>query len=152
MASDDTPTHDLADRIDDLLHAETQVHDRGVDLTAADVEAVDLPGRVDFGGSELEPAATSSVETQYRSEDDDYAWWHLDAGQYLLSFNEALTGEDEVVLQTRDALRAAGVFHPTLVVSAFDPVPLSVGEGGVRIKENARVTTVVDSGGFVGSR
>ncbi|MFC4357063.1 dCTP deaminase [Halobium salinum] len=152
MSSDDTGPQSFADRIDDLLHAETQVHDRGVDLTAAEIAVVDLPGRVDFGGGELEAAATSPVETHYRSEDDDYAWWHLDAGQYLLSFNESLSGEGDVLMQTRDAMRRAGVFHPTLVVSAFEPVPLSVGEGGVRIKENARVTTVLESGSISESR
>jgi hypothetical protein len=144
MGQHDDPEHALADRIDDLLHAGTQVHDRGVDLTAAEVEVVDLPGRVDFGGGELEAAVTSPVETEYRNEDDDYAWWHLDAGQYLVSFNETLAGSGEVVLQTRDELRTAGAFHPTLFVTELESVPLSVGEGGVRIKENARVTTVLE--------
>lgn len=137
----------LGDRIDDLLHDGTQVRDDGrrVDLTAAEIEAVDLPGRVDFGGDELEAAATSPVETQFRNEDDDYAWWHLDAGQYLVSFNESLTGDGDVVLQTRDEMRARGAFHPTLFVDSFDPVPFSVGEGGIRIKENARVSTAFES-------
>ncbi|MFC6723701.1 dCTP deaminase, partial [Halobium palmae] len=102
-------------------------------------------GRVDFGGGELEAAATTPVETRYRNEDDDYAWWHLDAGQYLVSFNESLTGDGDVVLQTRDEVRARGAFHPTLFVDALDPVPLSVGEGGIRIKENARVSTAFES-------
>lgn len=140
----DAGSTDLADRIDGLLHAETQVHDRGVDLTAAGIDTVDRPGRVDFGGGELEDATTSPAETRYRDEGDDYAWWQLDEGQYLVSFNEALDGDDPVVLQTRDELRARGAFHPTLFVREFEAVPLSVGEGGVRIKENARVTTATE--------
>lgn len=77
----------ITDRVDGLLHEETQIHDGGLDVTAADVLSVDQPGRVDFGGSELESAQLRSVETTYRQPDDDYAWWELDAGQYLVAYN-----------------------------------------------------------------
>ncbi|GAB6860705.1 hypothetical protein ACFR97_07770 [Haloplanus litoreus] len=50
------------------------------------------------------------AETQVRP-DDDYEWWHLDGGQYLIEYNESLTTER----------------------------PLSVSDGGLRLKESARL-------------
>jgi hypothetical protein len=135
--------HDLAARVEGLLHEPTQVHERGVDLTVADVQRVIEPGRVDFGGGELEPAETEPVGRVWRDESDDYRWWHLDAGQYLVAYNESLTGDAPVLCQTRDAVRARGAFHPSLRVTELEPVPLAVGEGGVRVKENARVSTLL---------
>jgi hypothetical protein len=135
--------HDLAARVEGLLHEPTQVHERGVDLTVADVRRVTGPGRVDFGGGELEPAGTEPVERVWRDESDDYRWWHLDAGQYLVSYNESLTGDEPVSCQTRDAVRARGAFHPSVRVTELEPVPLSVGDGGLRVKENARVSTLL---------
>nr|WP_231751669.1 dCTP deaminase [Halogeometricum sp. CBA1124] len=98
----------LADRLDGIVHAETQVHDGGVDLTAAEIRVVEDPGRVDFGGDELTAAESAPVETEKRDPDDDYGWWNLDGGQYLLSYNETLTGEDTAVLQPRTELRERG--------------------------------------------
>lgn len=132
----------ITDRVDGLLHEETQVHDGGLDVTAADVFCIERPGRVDFGGGELEPAGLRAVETTYRNSDDDYAWWHLDAGQYLVEYNESLVGDDPLLLQPRIELRERGVSHPSLFVTDLGRVPLSVGGRGVRIKENARVSTL----------
>jgi hypothetical protein len=133
----------LADRIDGIVHEETQVGDRGVDLTVTEIHEVETPGRVDFGGGELEAAALSPHDRVWRDEDDDYQWWDLDAGQYLLEYNESLTGVAPVLLQTRDEVVARGAFHPTRLVQSFDRVPLSVPSGGLRLKENARVSTVL---------
>jgi hypothetical protein len=135
----------LAERLDGIVHAETQVHDGGVDLTAAEVRVVEEPGRVDFGGGELTAAETSPVETEKRDAADDYGWWNLDEGQYLLSYNETLMGADVAVLQPRTELRERGASHPTLFTDSLGPVPLSVPTGGVRLKENARVSTLLPS-------
>jgi hypothetical protein len=135
---------DYTQFVDGLLHEPTQAEGRGLDLTAAEVYEVTGPGRVDFGGGELEPADAEPYPSQKRNEDDDYEWWHLDAGQYLLEYNESLTaGNLALTIQTRDELRARGAFHPTLRVADLDPVPLSVGGAGLLLKENARVSTVV---------
>ncbi len=137
---------DYADLLDGIVHEESQVHDAGFDLTVADVFEVTAPGRVDFGGGELEAAETEPYPSRKRNPDDDYEWWHLDAGQYLVEYNEALSAADATVtLQTRNELLARGAFHPTLSVSALGPVPLSVGGAGLKLKENARITTIVDA-------
>lgn len=137
---------DVSDRIEGILHEPTQVHENDgrvtVDLSVSEVYRVAEPGRVDFGGGELAAADRRPVETALRNPDDDYEWWHLDAGQYVVAFNESLAGNEEVRLQTRDAVRARGAFHPTLHVSSLDPVPFAVGGAGLLLKENARVSTV----------
>ncbi|MFT4881804.1 MAG: hypothetical protein ACI9CA_000270 [Natronomonas sp.] len=130
--------------VDGILHEPTQTEGRGVDLTAAAVSEVTRPGRVDFGGGELEPAAVEAHPTRKRNGDDDYAWWHLDSGQYLLEYNESVAVEGlTLTVQARDELRARGASHPTLAVTELDRVPLSVGGAGLLLKENARVSTVV---------
>ncbi|WP_159903427.1 dCTP deaminase [Salinirussus salinus] len=135
---------DYTQFVEGILHEPTQTEGRGLDLTAAEVYEVTGPGRVDFGGGELEPADVEPCPSQKRNEDDDYEWWHLDAGQYLLEYNESLTaGNLALTIQTRDELRARAAFHPTLRVTDLDPVPLSVGGAGLLLKENARVSTVV---------
>ena len=92
--------NDLLTAVDGLLHEETQVHDGGIDLTVSEVSVVDRAGRVDFGGGELEPARTRRHETQKRHPEDDYEWWHLEEGQYLIAYNESLTTDRPLCLQT----------------------------------------------------
>lgn len=132
--------------VEDIVHEPTQTEGTGFDLTVADIHETTEPGRVDFGGGELEAATTEPHATQKRNDDDDYAWWHLDDGQYLIEYNESLASADmRFQLQTRDELVARGASHPTLWVTELAPVPLSVGGAGIRIKENARVSTLVDA-------
>jgi deoxycytidine triphosphate deaminase len=139
------PRTDLTAFVDGIVHEPTQTEGRGLDLTVAAVHEVTAPGRVDFGGGELEPAETEPHPSAKRNEDDDYEWWTLDAGQYLVEYNETVAAPDDVALrvQTRDELLARGAFHPTLTVRNLDGVPLSVGGAGLKLKENARVSTVV---------
>jgi len=130
--------------VTDIVHEPSQDHDGGFDLTVADVHEVVSPGRVDFGGGELESAETVPHESSKRNPDDEYEWWDLSAGQYLVEFNESLTGDATVTLQTRTELLERGASHPTLHVDTLPRVPLSVGGAGLKIKENARVSTIVD--------
>ena len=137
---------DYTQFVEGILHEPTQTEGRGLDLTAAEVYEIAAPGRVDFGGGELEPADLDAHPSRKREEDDDYEWWHLDAGQYLVEYNESIPGDGMVfTVQTRDELRSRGAFHPTLRVADLGRVPLSVGGAGLLLKENARVSTVVDA-------
>jgi len=136
---------DLTAFVDGIVHEPTQTEGRGLDLTVAAVHEVTAPGRVDFGGGELVSAETEPHPSAERNEGDDYEWWDLDAGQYLLEYNESVAAPADVTLrvQTRDELLARGAFHPTLTVGSLDGVPLAVGGAGLKLKENARVSTVV---------
>jgi hypothetical protein len=134
----------LTDVVDGIVYEPTQTESPGLDLTLAEVYEVAAPGRVDFGGGELESADLHAVETTLRNSNDDYEWYHLEGGQYLLAFNESLTTTDQSYwLQTRDAVRDAGAFHPSLRVTDLNPVPFSVSGDGIRLKENARVSTLL---------
>lgn len=137
---------ELTDALNGIVHEETQLRDDGIDLTVAEVYEVDTPGRVDFGGGELAEAQLAPHDRTWRQEDDEYQWWHLDAGQYLIEYNERLLVDERVVLQVRDELRARGAAHPTLYVDELSRVPLSVGGAGLRLKENARVSTLLADG------
>jgi len=136
---------DLTAFVEGIVHEPTQTEGRGLDLTVAEVFEVTGPGRVDFGGGELEPADTDPHDRHYRDEDDDYQWWDLDAGGYLLEYNESLALPEDTVatVQARDTVRARGAFHSTLAVTDLDAVSLSVGGAGLLLKENARVSTLV---------
>lgn len=132
------------DAIEDTVHEETQRTDEGFDLTVASVYVVEEAGRVDFGGGELEDAELTPVETEKRNPDDDYGWWNLDAGTYVVEHNESLSAEEPVTVRTRTAVLNRGAYHPTVRVTELPLLPLTVGGDGIRIKENARISTVVE--------
>ncbi|MBX0295527.1 dCTP deaminase [Haloarcula nitratireducens] len=135
---------DYSEYVTDIVHEPTQRDGPGFDLTVAEVFDVVEPGRIDFGGGELEPAETVPHRSAKRDPGDDYEWWTLREGQYLLGFNESLTGEGRVTFQPRTELLERGATHPTLTVEELPRVPLSVGGAGLKLKANARVSTIVD--------
>ena len=136
----------LLDIVTGIVHEPSQTEGRGVDLTLADVFTVAEPGRVDFGGGELEATDLERVPTEKRNPEDDYGWWNLDAGTYLVGYNESLDvdGDRTITIQTRDEVRVRGGYHPTLHVSELRRVPFTVGGAGLRLKENARISTLLD--------
>ena len=136
----------LTDRVEGIVHEETQSRDRGLDLTLGEVYEITEPGRVDFGGDELSEATLSSHERTLRNPGDEYAWWYLGPGGYLFEHNETLTEGEPLTLQTREAVRARGAFHPTVTVEELGPMPLWVGGTGIRLKENTRVSTLLADG------
>lgn len=129
-----------AEAVGELIHTDTQVHDGAVDLTVASVHVLDEPAHIDFGGSEVQLPATTVLEPERRHPDDEYGWWSLEAGTYLLRYNETLL-EPPALLHPRELLIRAGAGHPTGWVTELGPVGLTVG-GGLELKENARVSTL----------
>lgn len=134
----------LADHLTGIVHEETQTEGAGFDLTVDAIHAVTSPGAIDFGGGELEAADTSPLDTVKNEPDDDYGWWTLSPGAYLVEYNESLDTDETLVLQPRDALVERGGTHPTMHVTDLPRVPLSVPEAGLHLKENARMSTLVD--------
>jgi hypothetical protein len=133
--------------LDGIVHEPTQSEGRGFDLTVSEVYDVTDAGQVDFGGDELEPAETTPHDGETRDPDDDYEWWHLGAGQYLIEYNESLRQSAmEFTVQTRRAVLERGASHPTLSVESLPRVPLSVGGDGLELKANARVSTLIAAG------
>ena len=136
----------LGDAIDGIVHEPTQVREGAVDLTVNEIYEVHGPGRVDFGGGELTEADLVPHRRIWRDEGDDYQWWHLEADTYLLEYNESLSAgsqSGEVLLQPRTEVLERGGSHPALRVTELPRVPLTVGGAGLRLKENARVSTLL---------
>ncbi|OVE85701.1 dCTP deaminase/dUTPase family protein [Natronolimnobius baerhuensis] len=138
----------IAEVVDNLIYEPTQVHEHGIDLTASAIYEVAAPGRLDFGGDELVDADLEPVETELHNPDDEFGWWSLEGGQYVIQHNEFLTDPDmALLLQPRNELLARGGSHPSVQVGSHLPlVPLTVPDGGLEIKENARVSTLVALG------
>ncbi|MCT9096318.1 dCTP deaminase [Haloarchaeobius sp. HME9146] len=137
---------DIVERVDGLVHPETQVRDHGIDLTVSAIHEVVGPGRIDFGEDELQEAEFEPHELTTRNPGDEYQWWELDAGQYVVQYNEFMVGEGaaRLLLQPRNKLMARGASHPTVTVGDHLPLmPLSVGGAGLNVKENARISTLV---------
>lgn len=135
----------LAEYVDNLVYEPVQVHDHGIDLTVSAIYEVAAPGRIDFGGDELADADLEPVPTELEHPHDEYGWWHLDGGRYVVQYNEFLTDLDGAAqLQPRNELLARGGSHPSLQVRDHLPlILLSVADGGLKIKENARVSTLL---------
>jgi hypothetical protein len=138
----------LSESVDNLVYEPVQVREHAIDLTVSAIYEVAAPGRIDFGGDELEDADLEPVPTEVETPDDEYGWWHLEGGQYVIQHNEFLTDLAEpALLQPRNELLARGGTHPSVQVRDHLPlIPLTAPDGGLRIKENARVSTLVPTG------
>lgn len=139
------------DIVDDLVHLDTQETDRGIDLTVGEVYSLELVGALDFGGSEFSQAERNEIAPELADDSDDYGWWRLEAGIYVIRYNESVEPDGDVALVTPlPRLLSTGASHSTIAIDDSDDGPLEatlqVPIQGVRIKENARVSrlTVLD--------
>ena len=114
---------------------------RGVHLTAGHILWPRSRGHIDFGGSEMEPAGTHPVDPQPQNPGDEYAWWRLGEGEYIVRFNERIKeGAPALLLTANERLVSCGcgltatVCGPGQVESM-----LAVPACGVSIKQNARI-------------
>ena len=138
----------VAERTTDLLHLDTQGFPFGVDLTVAEVHRLVGRGSLDFGGSEFAEAPTEKIEPVKRDADDDYGWWALEQGTYLVRYNEGIDLEDDEValIQPHPRLMRAGAHHPSFPAFGTEDdlvTVLSVGRGGCDLKENCRVSRLL---------
>lgn len=140
----ETPSmSELTGFLDGIVHEPTQAHEGRVDLTVDGVARLEDGGAIDFGGDEHAVTDVEFLDPEHQNESEDYGWWELDGGTYLIEYNERLqAAAAEFQLQPLPRLLALGASHPTLEVSTLPRVPLSVPAVGVAIKENARVSTL----------
>ena len=135
---------EAAEQLENVIHLQTQRAVDGVDLTVGGVYKLEGGGRLDFGGSEFEEAEQMVMHPERRSREDEYGWWKLTPGEYIIEYNEEFVGEGIARVYPHSRLLRAGASH-----AAFRPEPgklktlLQVAEGGVHIKENARISTLV---------
>ncbi len=137
------------DFLSDVLHGETQIEPRSVSLTASATYEQDQSGDLDFGGGEFMLGNRELIETRKRNPGDDYGWWELSEGPYLLELNETISYSEpfEALLQPHNHLNWNGAYHPALGLTEEDAdmrltLPLTVPDPGISIKENARVSTL----------
>lgn len=135
----------LARQIDGLVHLDTQRAPDGLDLTVDSVYRTTGHGQLDFGGSEFEAAPREPLTPVLDDPNDDYAWWTLGEGAYIVQYNESLTLEDDqrARISPLDRTLLAGAHHGTFVLTD-DRRPLEtllvVSRLGCRLKENCRLS------------
>ncbi len=136
---------EVADRVTNLVHFDTQRAETGLDLTVEAVYRVGGPGHLDFGGGEFEPVPRERLESSLKNPDDTYGWWSLEAGRYILEYNEGFeprSGEFGVV-RPLPRLHQAGASHGSFAVeseSTLLEALVEVGPAGIEFKENFRAS------------
>ncbi|WP_240316123.1 deoxycytidine triphosphate deaminase [Salinibacter ruber] len=138
----------LASQLDGLVHLDTQRASTGIDLTVDAVFRTTGPGQLDFGGGEFRAVPRERTGPTLDDPDDDYGWWTLEKGAYVVQYNESLRlddGQQAVVTPLERTLRA-GAHHGAFVLDeGRDPIEtlLVVSRMGCRLKENCRVSRLV---------
>lgn len=138
---------DVQPLLDGIIHWDTQQASHGAHLTVDQVFRLTGPGQLDFGGSEFAGAPREQVYPKKAAPDDSYGWWRLDAGAYVVRYNETLQLEagQQARLSPLVRLLQVGAHHPTCMLDPTDgplELLLMVGSAGCHLKENSRITRV----------
>ena len=142
------PADALAQQLDGLVHFDTQQAPNGLDLTVDSVYRVTGHGQLDFGGGEFQAVPRERIKPVLDAPEDDYGWWTLEKGAYVIEYNESLAleeGQQAIVTPLERTLRA-GAHHGAFVIDDDrDPLEtlLVVSRMGCRLKENCRVSRLV---------
>ena len=136
---------DAADRVENLVHFDTQHSNTGIDLTVAAVYRLSGAGQLDFGGGEFQEASTDRIDPRMRDEEDDYGWWELDEGAYIVRYNEGFVPDEGEfgLVRPLPRLLKAGASHAPFEVDRETPeltALIEVGPAGVEMKENFRAS------------
>lgn len=118
------------------------------DLTVQKLFRIKTGGQLDFGGSEYEQSSTTPCLPVKRKPEDQYGWWDLHEGYFLIKYNERLNlmKNQGAILQPHNRLLACGCFHPTLMITKIDDlfrILLWVPKIGIKIKENSRISQLI---------
>ncbi len=136
---------ELVSLVHGFISAKKQQGAFSIDLTVRGISRVKSGGSLDFGGSEYKEASVETLDPVKETPDEPYGWWNLSPGKYLIRYNETLAHREKtlIMILPHERLLAAGGSHPPLVVQNLDEgicVTLEVGQEGLAIKENARVS------------
>lgn len=139
------PADALASQLDGLVHLDTQRAGTGIDLTVDTVFRTVGHGQLDFGGGEFQAAPRERIEPVLNDPEDDYGWWTLEKGAYLIQYNESLSLNDDqrALVTPLERTLLAGAHHGAFVLDeGRDPIAtmLVVTRMGCRLKENCRVS------------
>ncbi|MCF7890504.1 dCTP deaminase [Candidatus Bipolaricaulota bacterium] len=137
---------ELEGYVDGIIHEETQLANIGIDLTVDGVKKPSSPTDLDFGGSEEKSGDLEVVEPEKRSPGDDYGWWNLEGGIYIIDFNEEVSVSKGLgIVVPLDRMTSGGSYHHPIVFQGdLDKKPvLHVNSSGLNLKENARLSRLV---------
>ncbi len=134
---------EIIDLAENITYKDTQISEKSMDLTVKNIYKLENRGEIDFGGGERKDGKTKKVETSKKNPDDDYGWWNLEPGTYLVEYNEELKEERPILLQPLERLTKNSAIHPTKIVGKLEKIPLVVGETGINIKENSRISRIL---------
>ena len=131
--------------LEGTISREHQVDERGVHLTVAEVAPLHGRGDIDFGGSEMNPGRGNPLQTVEHKPGDRYGWWRLEAGSYLVLFNEKVKeGAPPMLLVSNERLLGCGC---SIAAASVGPgevrTVLTVPQVGLRMKENARIALLL---------
>jgi deoxycytidine triphosphate deaminase len=138
----------IAAHVRGLVHLDTQRAPKGLDLTVDAVFRTTGHGQLDFGGSEYQAAPREPIAPTCDAPEDDYGWWTLETGAYIIRYNESLVleGDQQAVVSPLERTLHAGAHHGSFVLDD-DRAPLEtllvVSRMGCRLKENCRVSRLV---------
>lgn len=138
----------LTEQLDGLVHLETQRARDGIDLTVGSIFRTTGPGQLDFGGSEFREAPRTRLDPVFENPRDDYGWWDLEEGAYIVRYNETFTlsGEQTAIVAPLERTMLAGAHHGACLFNGGrDPLEmlLNVSRMGCRLKENCRLSRLV---------
>jgi hypothetical protein len=131
-----------------LIYPPKQLEGVTLDLTVKRIYSFKKQGALDFGGGEYQPI---DLEPLFPKIEDDpkYGWWTLDTGMYIVEYNENLPRDETLaIVYPHQRLLNVGCFHPSFIIDPSknsQPIQglLSVNSQGVRVKENARISTAL---------
>jgi deoxycytidine triphosphate deaminase len=139
---------DLEESWKNLIYPPKQLVGMTLDLTVKRIYSFKKQGTLDFGGSEYQSADLKPLSPKIE-DDPKYGFWTLSAGSYIVEYNENLFDNTYLaIVYPHKRLLHTGCFHPSFVVDPSNNSQsiqgfLIVNGQGVRIKENARISTVI---------
>ncbi len=141
-------TNELEESWKNLIYPPKQLGNATLDLTVKKLFTFKNRGALDFGGSEYQPVTLEPLMPKIE-DDPKYGWWTLSKGRYIVEYNENLPRKNCLALvYPHQRLQMTGCFHAPFIIepsrdSQLFQGLLIVSEEGVRIKENALISTVV---------
>lgn len=131
-----------------LIHLPKQMKEVSLDLTVKKLFTFSNQGALDFGGSEYQPIDLQPLNPKVEK-DSKYGWWIISQGEYLIEYNEVFSRPNCLtVIFPHQRLISVGCFHPVFILGTQENSEtiqglLIVNREGVRIKENARISTAI---------
>ena len=134
--------------VTNLISEKKQLYNDRVNLTVKSIYEITSKGQIDFGGSEFNLGSRKELIPEKENPEDNYGWWDLPQGDYLVLFNEKIDLPENYIgfLQPLERIIVNGTTHESMFILAnLDKVEvnLRVGKSGLKIKQNSRISNLI---------